>query len=1072
MSFDIRNHIEKLKVVKDLPTEYRCICPVCDGNNLTIRKDTGAYQCWSGCDVADIRNEIAPLNPPKSTRPKSDRAWKYTDREGNPLIRTRRIDDGTGKRKIWQEYRIDGRWQKRSTHKTNAARVTAKKAVMPYNYSAAIEAIAKGEPVFWVEGEPSVDALKGIGLTAVTTIGGSAGYSKYGDYSGLFEGASLVICPDRDRPGVKYALAVSKDYPDAQWLYAFPESSAWNHLSKDGGWDIADWIEAMKREGLSVDQIRDRICESIEPKRQLGQSDSKAQTTNHFASSIEDGLHWVTVHVTDEGVRRDRTRIGNHLEAIARVDNTSADQAGIHIEFRDSEKKLRRWTMARGLLAGDGIEILRELLARDYTFARKQKPRLLDYLQTLGEGLTDKFLISDKTGWNDDSFVLPAKTYGNEFLRFREIEPTPETDMTHFQGTLEGWKTGVAAKCEGNSRLIFGLGTAFAAPLLLLVGLESGGFHLAGATSAGKTTTFKVVASVSGLKEIPLWNTTANGLEAIATAFNHLCMPLDEIRQADPKEVGKSAYMLGNGEGKARMRRNLTRSAPKTWQLLFLSAGETAMREYLTQAGVRIVGGQEVRMPDIPAIPEGSAYGVFETIGDYSDPGKFATDLELSARENCGWALDAYLTRLVEARKANPGFDHSLRGRLLEWSDWLLGEERNAVICRVAKRFAVVLLALELAHDYGLLPFPIEQCHWAVRTLFVDWINARGGAGSIEIKQALERIEHLFASNEYSDRVYPITLNTDGTEGEPITPIRGLLAYKKRDELVQEDEFWVPSSVFNTDFATGVDRRCLIQELQQKGWIKGPDSSGKATLQRRVKGKSQRFIVFHPFWRTDSSEDCSTDGDLQKQKNPLPPKMGVTGVTGVTEEQSKDSEEDLAVTPSSHLPKNAGVTGVTEEYKYTSAVTPVTPPSHPRCDTPKTHKTIDNRTSQSAVTPVTPVTPQKRRDPKKGKEQDCSLQKNTTENPDSGNCSTPNLRSEHQGIEERQQSIFEDEGIVPGAICLYQEGRVEVLEVQSEVNVLVEPLEGVWQGQRKIAPRNQLTLLEVGEEVIRDADRF
>ncbi|MEO0838444.1 MAG: DUF5906 domain-containing protein [Cyanobacteria bacterium J06643_5] len=57
-SFDIRNHIEKLT-----PTEKkdRYYCPVCGGHNLTINKDTGAYQCWNGCEVADIRNAIAPL---------------------------------------------------------------------------------------------------------------------------------------------------------------------------------------------------------------------------------------------------------------------------------------------------------------------------------------------------------------------------------------------------------------------------------------------------------------------------------------------------------------------------------------------------------------------------------------------------------------------------------------------------------------------------------------------------------------------------------------------------------------------------------------------------------------------------------------------------------------------------------------------------------------------------------------------------------------------------------------------------------------------------------------------------
>lgn len=63
-SFNILNHIEKLT-----PTDQkdRYYCPVCEGHNLTIKEDTGAYQCWNGCEVADIRNALAPLKE-KSTR--------------------------------------------------------------------------------------------------------------------------------------------------------------------------------------------------------------------------------------------------------------------------------------------------------------------------------------------------------------------------------------------------------------------------------------------------------------------------------------------------------------------------------------------------------------------------------------------------------------------------------------------------------------------------------------------------------------------------------------------------------------------------------------------------------------------------------------------------------------------------------------------------------------------------------------------------------------------------------------------------------------------------------------------
>jgi predicted P-loop ATPase len=284
--FDIRIHLTKLTLHKETSTEWRYICPVCEGNNLTVAKDTGAYQCWNGCDVAHIRNAIAPLNPPKLTRPQSSLTWQYTDSEGNPLIQTRRVDDGQGKRKIWQEYLIDGQWQAKATAATKAARESAKRAVMPLKWAAGKKAIANGEPIFWVEGESCVEALESIGLIATTSIGGSAGYRKYGDYSQVFRGAKLVICPDRDIAGMKYALEVAKDYPDAQWLYAFPDSPSWRVLSKDGGWDIADWIDELRYERLTNEQVRDRILAAVEPRRVSAKPASEADQSSDDKEEI------------------------------------------------------------------------------------------------------------------------------------------------------------------------------------------------------------------------------------------------------------------------------------------------------------------------------------------------------------------------------------------------------------------------------------------------------------------------------------------------------------------------------------------------------------------------------------------------------------------------------------------------------------------------------------------------------------------------------------------------------------------------------------------------------------------
>jgi putative DNA primase/helicase len=558
---------------------------------------------------------------------------------------------------------------------------------------------------------------------------------------------------------------------------------------------------------------------------------------SYFTSSIEDGLEKVTNTSSEY--------IGNHLAAIATINNPDKDGGALLLEFTTFKGEVRRWTMLRAYLAGDANAIVEGLLSRDYSFKREQKGLLIDYLYGLGKHISETYTVTDSSGWVGKSFVLPHKTYGDESLKFRNVDPSPEA-ITELKGTLQGWKDTVAARCGGNSRLILGLGTSFAAPLLPIINIESGGFHLVGVTSQGKTTILSVAASVSGIKDIPLWRTTTNGLESTATAFNHLCLPLDEIHQADPKDVGNIAYMLANGRGKARMKKDLSNRKPKTWQLIVLSSGEVSLGNYMAQAGITQKGGQEVRLPDVPAMPNDAKYGCFETIHELeADRSKsavelgaqFASALEAAVKEHHGTALDAFLSRLV-IDAANSEFVGNLSKQVHLVAAKLAEGTVNNAIGRVAKRFALLQVVLGLAHKYDLLPFPVEDIEWGISTCFKAWLTARGGDGSIEVKKAIERIEHLLVTNEFSDRVF------DLRDGDTKT-VRNLLAYRKVGVEKETEEFWVPPTVFDKEFAVGVNKAELVKELQRLGWLL-TSNDGRPTLERRVNGKKSRYFVFSP----------------------------------------------------------------------------------------------------------------------------------------------------------------------------------------------------------------------------------
>ncbi|MFX8938097.1 DUF927 domain-containing protein, partial [Acinetobacter baumannii] len=72
---------------------------------------------------------------------------------------------------------------------------------------------------------------------------------------------------------------------------------------------------------------------------------------------------------------------------------------------------------------------------------------------------------------------------------------------------------------------------------------------------------------------------TSNALEGVAHEHNDGTLCLDEIAQADPKDVGEVAYMLADGAGKGR--RNQRAASNQTllrWRLLFLSSGEVDLQ--------------------------------------------------------------------------------------------------------------------------------------------------------------------------------------------------------------------------------------------------------------------------------------------------------------------------------------------------------------------------------------------------------------------------------------------------------------------------------------------------------------
>jgi CRISPR-associated protein Cmr3 len=194
----------------------------------------------------------------KSIRPKQSRSWEYPARDGSRLVRVVRVDDGKGNKKISQE-----RWDKDKQRwlpgwgKDEDVNKVARASIPIYRRAEIREAIAKGQPIYIVEGEPCADLLWKLGLAATTNIGGGSKFTLT-DSMDLQGAKIIVIVPDLDKKGIAHAEKVAEHFPEALWLYPFPKSKIWENLPEDHGLDIADWIE---HEKLSATELRAAIGE-------------------------------------------------------------------------------------------------------------------------------------------------------------------------------------------------------------------------------------------------------------------------------------------------------------------------------------------------------------------------------------------------------------------------------------------------------------------------------------------------------------------------------------------------------------------------------------------------------------------------------------------------------------------------------------------------------------------------------------------------------------------------------------------------------------------------------------------
>lgn len=448
-----------------------------------------------------------------------------------------------------------------------------------------------------------------------------------------------------------------------------------------------------------------------------------------------------------DNVRQELVPISSPVQVLAETSDEHGRGYGRLLEWQDSAGRTRQWAMpVRSLVPRNGEEVFTALLDAGLPFIELgHKRKLAEYLMACQP--ERRITCVERTGWHGTAYVLPQETIGLDAEGvILQTAGYAASDFTE-RGTLAEWQQEIAALAVGNSRLCFALSLAFAAPLLTLVGMEGGGFHLKGDSTDGKTTIMKVAASVYGNPDrySQTWRATGNAIEGIASRRNDALLCLDELGELDGKEAGQMAYMLANGQGKGRSKQDGELRERKAWRLLFLSTGELSLEDHAASAGQRTQAGMEVRTIQISS--DTGHHGAFEWLHGMEDGRIFADTLKANAKRQHGTAFRALVEGLTLDLDTHR---ERLASEIQRLASELTPKGAGNQVGRAINRFALVAAAGELASRLGVTGWPEGEAIRAVRVCLKAWLVERGHLGNKEDSATLEQVRGFVTAHQYT----------------------------------------------------------------------------------------------------------------------------------------------------------------------------------------------------------------------------------------------------------------------------------------------------------------------------------
>ncbi|CAI8882864.1 DUF927 domain-containing protein [Pseudomonas sp. IT-P260] len=818
------------------------------------------------------------------------KVWIYRDAQGQPLMALYRFDLGPDEDGKPKKVFAPLTWCQRSDGQTTQWRWQGLPDPRPL---LRLDELAQSAdaPVVLCEGEKAADAAAELLPTYVATCwpNGSKSWHK-ADLTPL-KGRDVLLWPDNDDSGKACMATVTEKLREIGAasvrviaLEVFKRKPTLKNdraaFAKGGQWDDGDdaadalgkgWTAAhftkLESSGELFGVIEEKpVVAPVEPTPEP-EPEAKPKAAVKRPAKSKNDLMPGGFRLTPEGVfyagdDGEARPVCSPLAILARTRDEKGHNWGLLVEFDDPDGTKKRWNIPARTMTGDfGKDVLGPLVDMGLRLAGSRSGRnarndLQSYLG--GFDSAQRARLVTRLGWHDNAFLLPEQQVGMHAEHLHFYEAGAQLPPISEAGTLEQWQQQIGALCIGNHRLAFVVGVAFAGPLLHMLGHESGGFHLYGDSSGGKTTHLQVAASIyGGPRLVRSWRSTDNALESIAAAHSDGLLVLDEIGMCDARIIGETVYMLGNGTGKARANdRGQAGRQVQEWRLLFLSTGEKTLAQHMAEANKELKAGMEVRMLAVPA-DASKGLGMFDTLNGFEDAAGLSDALKARVANYYGTPLTAFLTALCEPGKRH-GWAAILRRTLEGFIAQALPTSASGQAHRAAARFGLAAAAGELATAMGITGWPDGTATTAARVCLNAWLHERGGAGNFEgdailarLRQVIERFgESRFTRWESAaakiDEHGPRTIDRLG--------FRKTLEHGMGDTMHTTNTYYVLPEAWRSEIFRGMNINAVNKELLQRGVLE-PSSDGKASSLVRLPGLGQqRCYIVKAIPGTDDSE--------------------------------------------------------------------------------------------------------------------------------------------------------------------------------------------------------------------------